>query len=522
MRDAFKEQADRQADSADVLEINGLKLFDRAEMNRLYDDLLEKFAGLSEGARPRREVGLDATCGTMSDDILKAASPLWKDTRNADEIMRLWDMTEVPDVNEEDLREIVGNRTRQEILRAPEGSRLRMDLAACDRLYKTYSDEDSLKNNLRIAVNKSQPLLLLSKTIMAGADAGFTPAHNLNAAILGGPRTADPAAQKLLRLLPEFVGSEENIKPLGDPERHRIVFVQEMGGFSLRCIDGMRELRQSYQDWLGEMIEAKRAQLRGESRELPIPVHLQKEAPFWDVFPEDAKVYKTVVLARALGLLWEDTNAATKEPTIRYSVENNLGGTDNIDIASTWDEAVQVLEVRACQRDRETIDHQITQTLTAAETEEQKAAIAQTLNAYLERRAIDLDKLGGKDSPIYRREAKIISDTFTQYKLKGVAIDPISNPPVTSSPVPSPIPVSTSPDPEPSSDGLDSAVIIARLQVKLAQIDGLAQSGVLDEAACESAKTKLQGKFEQLTEMYREGLMDTSQYSAALDKLLGV
>jgi hypothetical protein len=526
LRDGFKEQSDRQADSADVLDINGVKLFERDAMNGLYDDLLEQFAGLNEGARARREVGLDATCGTMSEDILKTASPLWKDNRSANEVMRLWDMTEIPDAKREDLRELISNRTRQEIMRAPEGSRLRMELAACDLLYRTYNDEESLKNNLRIAVNKSQPLLLLSKPTMQGADAGFTPSHNLNAAILGGPRTADPAAQKVLKLLPEFVGSEDNIKPLGDPERHRMVFVQEMGGFSLRCIDGMRELRQSYQDWLGEMIVAKRAQLKGESRELPIPVHLQKEAPFWDVFPEDARVYKTVVLARALGLLWEDVNASTKEPTIRYQVDNNFGGKDNIDVASTWDEAVQVLEVRACQADRAAIDHQIDQKLTQAETEEQKAAIAQTFKQYLDRRAIDLDKLGGKDSPIYRREAKIISDIFTQFKLKGVAIEvpPDPTPIVTPQPEPMPTPQPESvlpPPPVVKPVGFDPAAVVARLQAKLAQIDGLEQAGLLDQAACESAKTKLQGKFEQLTEMYREDLMDLSQYSAALDKLLG-
>ena len=51
----------------------------------------------------------------------------------------------------------------------------------------------------------------------------------------------------------------------------------------------MKELRQSYQDWKGDSIEAKRAQLRGEPRDLTIPVHIQKEPPFWDVFPEDQK-----------------------------------------------------------------------------------------------------------------------------------------------------------------------------------------------------------------------------------------
>jgi len=45
----------------------------------------------------------------------------------------------------------------------------------------------------------------------------------------------------------------------------------------------MRELQKSYQDWKGQAIEARRAKIKGESKDPPIPVHIQKEPPFWDV-----------------------------------------------------------------------------------------------------------------------------------------------------------------------------------------------------------------------------------------------
>ncbi|MGH2412713.1 MAG: tubulin-like doman-containing protein, partial [Microcystaceae cyanobacterium] len=263
-RDLFKQKSERQADSADAILINGIKLYERQELNSLYQDMIEQLAGGSSSSKTLYEIGMDAICSTLSEDILKEASPLWKETRTADEVMRLFDITELPDVRDEDFQEIITDRTKWVIQKAPENSKLKRELAACDRLLKILNDDAEIINNIRIAYQKSKPLILLNKAVLQGKDAGFTPAINTNVGILGGRNTSDPAAQKLLPKLQEFIGNDDDIKPLGDPERHRLVFVQEIGGFSLRCIDGMRELRQSYQDWKGEFIVAKRAQQSGE------------------------------------------------------------------------------------------------------------------------------------------------------------------------------------------------------------------------------------------------------------------
>jgi len=416
-RDLYQEKANRQAESADALVINGIKLYDRQELNGLYQDLIEQLAGASEGSQTAYEMGMNGVCSTLSEEVLNLASPLWKETRMADEVMRLFDITEIPDVQDEDLRQIIVDRSQAVVAKAPQSSKLQQDLAACDRLFKVFNDDAEIVNNLRIAYNKSKPLILLSRSVLTGKDAGFTPATNTNVALLGGRNTSDPAAQKIIPKLEEFLGNEESIKPLGDLERHRLVFVQETGGFSLRCIDGMKELRQSYQDWKGESIVAKRAQLRGESRDLPIPVHLQKEPPFWDVFPEDPAIFSLVVQARALGVLRQEENRTTKETVIRYTRQTAIGA-ESVDIASSWEEASQVLEVLACRPDREEIQRQVMQKLNAAETPRQKQAIFGQLTQYLEQRALELDKQGGKDSPDYKREARILLDVIERYKLK--------------------------------------------------------------------------------------------------------
>jgi hypothetical protein len=418
LRDDFQQDADQDAERADALKINGMKLYDREELNILYQDLLERLAGTTEGSKSKYESGVDQVCRTMSEDILRAVSPLWKQTRTADEVMQLFDITQLPDVNYEDLKEKIAERTRTVVLNAPEESHLKRNLSACDRLFKSLQNEpEAIRNNIRIVHQLSKPLISLSEGEMSAADTNFTPAMNSKVAVVGGMGTSNPAAIKLLPYLQERIGNADSITPLGDYEQHRIVFVQEIGGFSLRCIDGMRELQRSYQDWKGQMIEAKRAQIRGESRDLPIPVHIQKELPFWDIFPEDPKVFQLVVQARALEVLKLEENRSTQEKVIRYQ-RQTVTSAESVDIASTWEEAVQVLEVQACRPDRDEIQRQIDQKFAEADQPASKQALYDQLLAYLKQRQTELIKVGGADSSEYKREFTLVEAMITQYKLK--------------------------------------------------------------------------------------------------------
>ena len=414
LRDYFNQKAQEKTDSADALEINGIKLYDRYEMNGLYQDLIEQSAGVYQGSKTLYEQGMDTISQTASEDILKQSSPMWKETRGVDEVMRLWDLTEIPEVQVEDLQGIIYDRTKLVIDQAPADSRLKKELAACDRIFKVFNDDSEIINNVRLAYQKSQPLMLLSRAVISRS--GFTPQTNTNVALLGGINTSDPAAQKMLPKIKEFVQGDDSIKPLGDSERHRIVFVQETGGFSLRCIDSINELRQSYQQWLGESVIAKRARLKGEAKDPPIPVHLTKEPPFWDVIPEDPNIFKLVVQARALEVLFQEVNRATKEQTIRYTQQTAIGS-EKVDLASNWEEAPQILQVRACRRDQEEIERQVNHIYETTTTDTQKQQLYQQLTNYLQRRAKELDKLGGEDSPMYMREKTIVLDVINKYKL---------------------------------------------------------------------------------------------------------
>ena len=507
-RDFFKEQSDQQADSADALEINGIKLYDRQELNGLYQDLIEQLAGASEGSKTPYEIGMDAICSTISEDVLQQASPFWKETRAMDEVMRLFDLTEIPDVQDEDVREIIFERTKKVIEQAPEGSRMKQELAACDRIFKVFNDDAEILSNIRLAYQKSKPLILLSRSVLSGKDAGFTPAINTNVAMLGGRNTADPAAQKLLPNIQEFIGNDDDIKPLGETERHRIVFVQEMGGFSLRCIEGMRELRQSYQDWRGEFIVAKRAQQAGESRDLPIPVHLQKEPPFWDVFPEDPAIFKLVIQARALVILRQEENRTTQEQSIRYTRQTAIGA-ENVDISASWEEAPQVLNVLACRPDREEIQQQISQKLTRAETDPQKHALFEQLATYLEQRALELEPAGGKDTPEYKRETRIILDTIEAHKLKTDLADPDPDLFATVEAPPTSEPEPFTPDPEPQPESKPTASTSPTL-------------ATAPQAKGPPSSNDTLEQLERLAQLKAQGILSDEEFQVAKKRILGL
>lgn len=507
-RDHFDDQSRKEAESADALLINGLKLYDRQELNDLYQNVIEQLAGETQGSQTTFEIGMDKICTTMSEEILQQASPLWKDNRAADEVMRLFDIISIPEVKESDWREIVSERTYKVIQNSPESSKLKTELAACDRLFKAYNDEEEVVNQLRVAYNKSKPLIVLSESVLKGKDANFNPSYNTNVALRGGRNTGDPAAQKVLPLLGELEGiKEDDIKPLGDNERHRLVFVQEMGGFSLRCIDGMKELRRSYQDWKGETIIAKRAQLRGESRDLPIPVHMQKEAPFWDIFPEDPNIFKLIVLARALAVLQEEENRATQERNIRYTRQTEVG-TENVDLASSWEEAIQVLEVPACRPDREEIDSQVQAKREAAETPAQKHALFQQFMDYLKQLAGELDKQGGEDSKEYKRERDIIRTTIQDWKLPTQS--PEASTPAAEPASSQPSPTAATPVPEPDLE-----------MVSTSNGSATPAPPPADSNAQGSSKGNME-ELQKLAEMKKEGLLSEEEFQAAKRKLLGM
>jgi Tubulin like len=418
-RGYFKDQAELCAENADTLTINGIKLYNREELNSFYTDLLVQSAGMTEGSKKPSDQGMERICTQLSKETLAEASPLWQQDRQADEIMNLFDLPMLKDIADRDFLNIIFKHTKKLVDNPPSSSLLKNDLSAADRLWKAYNDEKKIRGQIEITHNKSKPLIVFDRSEVDNAGGSVDIDYSSAIAILGGSNTADKAAQDLIPFLLEKVGAKE-INPLGESERHRIIFVQEVGGFSLRCIDGMKELQKSYRDWKGKIIEARRDQLKGGNKSLPIPVHIQKEPPFWDIFPDDPKIFDLVIIARAFGILRSDINKQTEGIVIRYQMNSAAGtGIKNIDIGSTWEEVVQVLQLPICSDDREEIQRQKKVKIGSADTSDKKQKLHQEALAYLDLRKSELGKLGGSDSREYMKEDDVITRFIMEHKLNS-------------------------------------------------------------------------------------------------------
>ncbi|WP_017295720.1 tubulin-like doman-containing protein [Geminocystis herdmanii] len=512
IRDYFNQKSKEEADSADALQVNGIKLFERQELNDLYQDLIEQSAGGYQGARTAYDQGLDSICGIMSDDILNQASPLWKENRQADETMRLFDLTAIQDINHPDLQDIIYQRGKKVIEQAPEASKVRTELSSCTRFLKLYNDPTEQVDRIRRVHQQSHPLIMLNRGILDGA--GFQPAKNESVAILGGFNATDNASQKMLPVITQFIKKpDDNIKPIGDNERHRLVFVQEMGGFSLRCIEGMEVIRQSYQEWLGQSIQAKRDKLAGKHAQLPIPVHLSKALAIWDIFPEDDRIYELVVQARAFNILFADINQATKEPTIRYQVETEIG-MRKVDVASNWEEVTQVLEVPVCLPDKEEIQRQVNSIYeAAAKNEAYKTPIFQKFQDYLLERARELQDFGGDQNPMYLKDSAIIERLVREYKLKT---DDRTM-------------ASASSTPSFLTESVATQVLQAQPQTLEAEFviqEETSREELPPSPPSSSQSTSNNGesmaKLKELMEMYKEGFLTREEFDAAKKQLLGL
>ena len=511
-RDRYAQQSKEQINQADAVFIDGAKLFDRPEFNRLFQDLISQYGG-SQGDIT---LALDKLCQTLSQGILSQASPLWKEERGADEIMRLLDITEIPDLKQDNFREIIDKQTKEKVVNAPNSSSLHQDLAAADRLFKVYKDNAKIVEQLRSAIALAKPLINLSSAAFSRKDIGFTPLNYKIVALTGGSKTTDPAAQKLLPLLEEFYAPED-VKPLSATEDYKIVFYEETGGFSLRCLEDLPLLRQAYLDWKGKWIVAKRAQLRGENQDPPIPVHTCKEPPFWDLFPEDAAIFKLLVQARALVVLHQKMNRANQENVIYYS-RNTPIGPENVSLASSWQELPQILEVKACRGDREEIQRQVNKALDNAQTIEQKDSLFNQLTNYLEQRKLELENEGGEDSKAYLRERQIILEVIETYKLQVEIDQDVLEATLHESPLNSLPPISSNK----SESQLNhfSSSNSSESQLNNLPSSNSSESITLQTNSVNGSKSQLLAELQQLAEFKREGILSEEEFQQAKQRLL--
>jgi hypothetical protein len=102
--------------------------------------------------------------------------------------------------------------------------------------------------------------------------------------------------------------TDKDIRPLGDP--HHIYFVQEVGAFPLRLIEGMERMRTIYRSV-------------SQSDKNPLHTH-QDNHQFQDHMPAthtEVEAKQNIILAQVLGLVVQEENAVTKYSEVRFTIK---------------------------------------------------------------------------------------------------------------------------------------------------------------------------------------------------------
>ena len=405
----FRQIAVDEANQAATMKVVGLNLFEdeRERANELYEDLLACCQGM------------DVLNAQMTEHILEKSSSLWSKSRDIQSTFRLFDIEKLDQINYPKFERIVLETVEQFINEAPKKSKIKLEMDACLRLMTEYPKEEKRDAQIRLLFEKSKALVVLNRVIPKVSDPPFDYTELALAGLLGGEDTNDEAAKEQVKLLKRYF--KKSIAPLTKRERHKILAVHEVGGFSLRCIEGIKQLRKSYQKWRGRRVKAERSALEGRPKKTEPTVHMQEDITrFWDLMPADPKIDELVVIARALGILRNEVYEYTGKQVICYN-KGIQEDREKVVLAASWEDAVQVLELSVCAEDKQEIERQRDELFEKAQTQEQKRQLCNQLESYLQTRIDDFRKNGGETNPRYKRERKIIQEFIEAGKLPKLA-----------------------------------------------------------------------------------------------------
>jgi hypothetical protein len=231
--------------------------------------------------------------------------------------------------------------------------------------------------------------------------------------VQGGTKPSDDAVSAVLPLIRRCSTlTDKDIRPVNDP--HHIFFVQEVGAFPLRLIEGMEKMRIIYQTV-------------NQSDKNPLHTH-QEYRQFRDIMPssqEELQVKENLLLAKALGLIVVQENKVTEFAEIRFFYLDKQTGLQKVQVlGDSWQKAEENLLNDQNRKIRDVLADGLKNMGESAITKPQKQQLYQKLMNCLQE--VENTLVGGKDNPDYQKAELAIENYIKQYSLM-VAI-PTPNP----------------------------------------------------------------------------------------------
>ncbi|MBD2101772.1 tubulin-like doman-containing protein [Leptolyngbya sp. FACHB-261] len=356
-----------------VLTVNGILLYDPKDIEQVYSKTLNG-----------KE---DTVCQSISQQVL------------GDLGLRLFDLYTFDTLRTKGLYERLLNQAIDEFRTGTQ-----LEISTARKFLEQYPTVEQQEAQIKTTFEKCEPFLRLSQEQKRLGWEDRSEKCQTIVGIQGGNKPTDPAVGALLPMIRKTSTlTDKDIRPLNDP--HHIYFVQEIGAFPLRLIEGMERMRTIY-----------RAVTHADKN--PLHTH-QDSRQFKDLMPptqSEVQVRQNLVLARALGLMTQVENRVSGFSEVRFAYRDKQSGLEKLQVVGAdWQEAEEYLLVDQNRKVRETLDDIVNIIGQTAVTKPDKQELYQKLMAHLHVSEASIS--GGKDSPDYQKLEAAIEDYVKVHSL---------------------------------------------------------------------------------------------------------
>lgn len=279
-----------------------------------------------------------------------------------------------------------------------------LDISTARKFLEQYPTVEQQEAQIKTTFEKSEPFLRLSQEQKKLGWEDKLEKYQKLVGIQGGSKPTDPAVGMILPMIRKTsTVTEKEIRPLNDP--YHIFFVQELGAFPLRLIEGMERMRSLY-----------RAVTQADKN----PLHTHQDfRRFKDIMPEtsnERQARYNLMLAQALGLVRQEDNRISGFAEVKFTYREKQTGFDKTEVlGATWQEAEDYLLTDQNRRVAELLDESIRAIGEQAATKFDKQNLYDQLMAYLGHQEKTIP--GGQDNPDYQRIHEAVSDFVKSHKL---------------------------------------------------------------------------------------------------------
>lgn len=349
-----------------VLTVNGILLYDPKDIEVVY----RKTIGHKE----------DIVCQTISQRIFEELG------------VRLFDLYTFDALRTKDLHERLLNCSMDEFR-----SGTQMDISTARKFLEQYPTVEQQEAQIKTTFEKSEPFLRFSQEQKRMGWEDKQEKFQRLVGIQGGNKPTDPAVASLLPMIRKTSTlTDKDIRPLNDS--YHIFFVQEIGAFPLRLIEGMERMRTVY-----------RAVTHSDKN--PLHTHYDNRQ-FRDLIPpthSETQIRHNLVLAKAMGLVREEENQVSGFTEVKFYYQDKQTGLDRVQVlGETWEDAEDYLLTDQNRKIAELLDESVQRVGQQSTTKPDKQALYQRLMSYLS--VTESTLAGGRDSEGYQKVEGAIAD----------------------------------------------------------------------------------------------------------------